>query len=59
MHGIAHRRHGRRAVRHPRYRLPVAQAGDQIEFLINRKTAKTLGLGIPQELLLQADKVIE
>ena len=38
--------------------LPVEQA-TKIEFVINMKTVKALGLTIPQSLMLQADKVIE
>jgi ABC-type uncharacterized transport system substrate-binding protein len=38
--------------------LPVEQP-TKLEFLINLRTAKVLGLAVPKAVLLQVDKVIE
>jgi putative ABC transport system substrate-binding protein len=40
-------------------RSPNSPALTRIEMVVNRKTAKTLGLAVPPSILLRADEVIE
>ena len=42
----------------PPAQIPV-ELPDRIEFIVNLKTAKRLGLKVPQPALLRADRVIE
>ena len=41
----------------PKY-IPVEQP-TKLELVINRETAKALGLAVPKDLLLRADRVID
>jgi putative ABC transport system substrate-binding protein len=38
--------------------MPVVQA-DKFELIVNAQTARTLGINIPQSMLVSADEVIE
>jgi ABC-type uncharacterized transport system substrate-binding protein len=38
---------------------PLCSFAQQFEMVLNRKTAKLLGIVIPQQLLLRADRAIE
>jgi putative ABC transport system substrate-binding protein len=42
----------------PAGELPV-ELPDRIEFIVNAKTAKALGVDLPRSVLLRADRVIE
>jgi putative tryptophan/tyrosine transport system substrate-binding protein len=57
---------GRRAITHVHKILEGAQPGDlaverptRFQLIVNLKTAKALGIAIPQTLLLRADEVIQ
>ena len=39
--------------------LPIVQQSEKIELLVNLKTARTLGITVPNSLLLRADEVAE